>query len=305
MVRQRMMDVFRFWLRLGVDGFYLRNVHKMQFEAPEDVYDVLKELHQVLKDEEESSKRHETVSEKWVRGSDAAGEPSSRDSSTQLFSQKRILVTSRAALQALSSKLSRAKDKNYLSSFRSNVRKPALEVSQRVDVSRAHKEEERVEEEGDVDEGARLRSYGRTHERQHGAPLLHFARSDRRHVFSYFHLIDTFLDIKVNETENIRDQVNGVFLNDEAEQRGACTLWNVGSAVSSRLASRVGPERSAVAAFLLIMMPGSISVFYGDEVGLKDSSDLLSGRVSPPAAALSSRPSLLVTISCKHVSSDR
>ena len=48
----------------------------------------------------------------------------------------------------------------------------------------------------------------------------------------------------------------------------------------SRLATRIGGQHSLAAAFLLIMLPGTISLFYGDEIGLEDSYDLVMRKVS-------------------------
>jgi hypothetical protein len=265
-VRERMLDAFRFWLRLGVDGFYLRNVHNMQFQSPDDLFQVLNELHKVMRDEEERIKRKD-LNQKWA-GDPAAGshDQGTREGQEQeqeqrhQLPQKRILITSRSSLLTLANKL--GKDRNRFSPLKSNFRKRLFQVSQtRIVVSG-----------GKADAGAGARSSQPVHERAGDA-------AEEADIHSYFHLIDTFLDIRRNETDNIRAQVNEVFLN-QGKSEGSTILWNIGSATSSRLVSRVGSEYSAVAAFLLMMLPGSISLFYGDEIGLTDSRDQLSNRVS-------------------------
>ena len=253
-VRERMLDAFRFWLRLGVDGFYLRNVHNMQFQSPEDVFEVLNELHHIMRDEEERTKRKSSPQKR----TEESGDQRTQDAAEGTMAEKRILIASRSSLLTLAGKLGKGKEKNYFSPLKSNFGQRLFEVSHTRIV---------------VTEAGRSGPRGSAHQ-----DARHSDRIVDRDLFSYFHLIDTFLDIRLNQTENVRDQVNEVFLNQPKSH--PWILWNMGSATSSRLVSRVGSEFSAVASFLLIMMPGSISLFYGDEIGLKDSCDSLSNRVS-------------------------
>jgi glycosidase len=96
-------------------------------------------------------------------------------------------------------------------------------------------------------------------------------------VYSFFHLIDTFLDLKMNQTEDLRDRVNEIFLNEP--ESSPWILWNLGSATSSRLVTRIEPELVTAVSFLLFMMPGSISILYGDEIGLRPAVDVHSKKV--------------------------
>ncbi|CAN8006972.1 unnamed protein product, partial [Ixodes hexagonus] len=53
--------------------------------------------------------------------------------------------------------------------------------------------------------------------------------------------------------------------------------WNLGDSESSRLASRVDVD-PLTALFALWALPGSVSVLYGDEIGLRDAYDVTTGR---------------------------
>ncbi|KAH7964351.1 hypothetical protein HPB51_027408 [Rhipicephalus microplus] len=54
--------------------------------------------------------------------------------------------------------------------------------------------------------------------------------------------------------------------------------WNLGDSESPRLASRLVDVDPLAALFTLWGMPGTVSLFYGDEIGMKDSVDQSTGR---------------------------
>lgn len=232
----------------------------MQFESPEEIFEVLNELHQVMRDEEERIRDSQ-----WKEGREESEDRKKRRHlGRNPLPEKRILIASRTSVQLLANRLGKKKEKDYLSPplLRSNFRRLSSH-----NLSRNPSLDERRQPVTPVPGRSDAQIAGQSD------------RIGERDIFSYFHLIDTFLDIRTNQTENIRDQVNEVFFNEpESHPR---ILWNIGSATSSRLASRVGTELSGVASFLLVMLPGSISLFYGDEIGLKDSYDSVSKRVSP------------------------
>ncbi|CAG2111926.1 unnamed protein product [Medioppia subpectinata] len=95
-------------------------------------------------------------------------------------------------------------------------------------------------------------------------------------INSYFDLIDFQLNIDTNQTETIRDQVNAIFLNSP---NTPWIHWSVGDVERSRLATRIGSQYSVTVCFLLIMLPGTISWFYGDEIALHDTYDPLSQKL--------------------------
>jgi alpha-glucosidase len=51
---------------------------------------------------------------------------------------------------------------------------------------------------------------------------------------------------------------------------GAWPNWVLGNHDNSRLASRVGQAQAGVAAMLLLTLPGTITIYYGEELGLAD-----------------------------------
>uniref|UniRef100_T1JVH0 alpha-glucosidase n=1 Tax=Tetranychus urticae TaxID=32264 RepID=T1JVH0_TETUR len=118
--------------------------------------------------------------------------------------------------------------------------------------------------------------------RKHGKPLTpsssltHSSMENEKNVYSYFDWVNIFITIELNSTEIIRDQVNGYFLN--APKSRPLVLWSIGTATKSRLATRIGKDYTLVSTFLLVMLPGSINFFYGDEIGLANSIDPASGR---------------------------
>ncbi|XP_054169112.1 alpha-glucosidase-like [Oppia nitens] len=89
-------------------------------------------------------------------------------------------------------------------------------------------------------------------------------------INSYFDVIDVQLNIDINKTETIRDQVNAIFLNSPAMP---WIHWSVGDVERSRLATRIGSQYTMTVSFLLMMLPGTVSWFYGDEIALQDTYD--------------------------------
>lgn len=94
-------------------------------------------------------------------------------------------------------------------------------------------------------------------------------RTAHKSIYSYFDLVDIYLDIQLNQTENIRDQINSVYINEPLSH--PWVNWNIGSTVTSRLATRLGSNITLTSMFLLFMLPGSVTIFYGDELALKNS----------------------------------
>jgi len=92
-------------------------------------------------------------------------------------------------------------------------------------------------------------------------------------LLSYFDCVGVYLNIDRNQTESIRDQVNDVFLAAPKDKR-PYVLWSISDFTKSRLADRIEKEFINAAMFLLAMLPGSINIFYGDEIGLHNSVDL-------------------------------
>lgn len=56
--------------------------------------------------------------------------------------------------------------------------------------------------------------------------------------------------------------------------------WHVGSAETMRLANRIGHGANMAGFLLVSILPGSFSCFYGDEIALQNSFDLVSNKVS-------------------------
>uniref|UniRef100_A0A6P6YL49 alpha-glucosidase n=1 Tax=Dermatophagoides pteronyssinus TaxID=6956 RepID=A0A6P6YL49_DERPT len=101
-----------------------------------------------------------------------------------------------------------------------------------------------------------------------------------RSIYHYFDLVHFELIIRPNHIDTIRDQVNFVFLNRPADF--PTIMWSLGGNSGHRhqrrrrplyrqlrLANRIGSSNYSLAClFMLTMMPGTIMIFYGDEIGL-------------------------------------
>ncbi len=63
---------------------------------------------------------------------------------------------------------------------------------------------------------------------------------------------------------------------------GAWPNWVLGNHDNSRIATRVGEAQAAVAAMLLLTLPGTLTIYYGEELGMADVS-ILEDQVQDPA----------------------
>ena len=104
-----------------------------------------------------------------------------------------------------------------------------------------------------------------------------FATAAPRSIYSYFDLVDIYLDIQLNQTENIRDQINSVYINEPPSH--PWVNWNIGSSITSRLATRLGSNVTLASMFLLLMLPGTVTILYGDELALKNSINPINNKV--------------------------
>lgn len=87
-------------------------------------------------------------------------------------------------------------------------------------------------------------------------------------------LVDVKLDLET-DTNSIRHQVESIQNGTLFSKAGVPWVhWSIGNVESRRLASRLSHGNATLGATLLqLMLPGTQSIFYGDEVGLQDVSD--------------------------------
>ncbi|XP_064484695.1 alpha-glucosidase-like [Ornithodoros turicata] len=98
-------------------------------------------------------------------------------------------------------------------------------------------------------------------------------------ILELFDLLDVHIDVEggpanVSEAFSVRVRDSQKWRNVSA---GPWFSWNLGDAESSRLGSRLDVD-PLTALFALWSLPGSVSIFYGDEIGQKDAFDVISGR---------------------------
>ncbi|GLH01430.1 Uncharacterized protein GBIM_07586 [Gryllus bimaculatus] len=91
-------------------------------------------------------------------------------------------------------------------------------------------------------------------------------------VLNHMDLVDVHLDLYSNGTEGIKRSVNNLLKGLLYEKPGYPWIhWNVGSVETHRLAAVSGSAEGNLAAVLFnMMLPGTPSIFYGDEIGLQD-----------------------------------
>jgi len=71
---------------------------------------------------------------------------------------------------------------------------------------------------------------------------------------------------------------------ERALPEGAWPNWVMGNHDRPRLATRIGPEKAALAAMLLLTLRGTPTLYYGDEIGMRQV-DIPPARMRDPAAA--------------------
>ncbi|XP_013774314.1 maltase A2-like [Limulus polyphemus] len=84
-------------------------------------------------------------------------------------------------------------------------------------------------------------------------------------------LLDVQLHIDINQTEDLEKQLFQV----NQLPANPWLNWNLGSSETSRIATRLDDNYLLGAIVFLLTLPGSVSLFYGDEINLKDSVDVL------------------------------
>lgn len=94
-------------------------------------------------------------------------------------------------------------------------------------------------------------------------------------VLNSMDLIDVSLDIVSNGTEGLKTQVDKVVKGVLSRKPGYPWIhWNVGNIDTKRLASQLPIGNDTLAAVLFeLMLPGTPSIFYGDEIGLEEIKD--------------------------------
>jgi len=94
-------------------------------------------------------------------------------------------------------------------------------------------------------------------------------------VLNSMDLIDVSLDIVTNGTEGLKAQVDKVVKGVLFKKPGYPWIhWNIGNIDTRRVASHLPKGNATLAAVLFeMMLPGTPSIFYGDEIGLEEIKD--------------------------------
>lgn len=101
--------------------------------------------------------------------------------------------------------------------------------------------------------------------------------SDIRKTLKKVDLID--YPILIGSANEMADQISKLKEMSDNHRNYPVSMWHLGSSDTFRLASRIDSKYHMAAFYLLMSLTGSASVFYGDEIGIKDSYDVFSERV--------------------------
>ena len=93
-------------------------------------------------------------------------------------------------------------------------------------------------------------------------------------VLSNMDLIDVKLDLMTNGTSGLKKQIDKVIKLISNKPHYPWIHWHMGSIDTKRLISQLPVANASLAAILFeLMLPGTPSIFYGDEIGLEDFKD--------------------------------
>lgn len=94
-------------------------------------------------------------------------------------------------------------------------------------------------------------------------------------VLNYVDLVDVCLNIS-NGTSNLSKQIESVLDGIlKPNENGAWIQWSLGGVSKRRISNRLNTNATLAATLLQLMLPGTPSIFYGDEVSLEESYDPL------------------------------
>lgn len=94
-------------------------------------------------------------------------------------------------------------------------------------------------------------------------------------VLNNMDLIDVKLDIVSNGTQGLKIQVDKLVKGVQLSKPGSPWIqWSMGSIDTERLTSQLPTANASLAAILFeMMLPGTPSIFYGDEIGIEELKD--------------------------------
>lgn len=301
-IRNQLIRTIRFWFNEGVDGFYLTRLHEIQFnqENPEHFIQLLNALKQQLN----------LYTQKSTLSLDLELDENELKSETNSDIPAKVLITSRESLDHLHRRLKRTlidfwTQENQINDARFRNNHYPMTINKLLINNSLSNQFGLHSNQLNLNQSINSLSPVNSNKRKltFNQFINHYFQSKQNHeattsksmnnyfnVYSYFDLVDTFLDLRLNGSEQIRDQINEVYLannlDDElfkdsfAAHSNTIVLWSIGDHTRQRLANRLHLNSVLVAQFILSMCPGSISLFYGDEIGLLNVQNLNTAKVS-------------------------
>lgn len=296
-----MVRIIRFWLNEGVDGFFLTRLNDIQFnqENPEHLIQLLSSIRHQLN----LYNTRSTISLDSTNDEDEFIEKKNSDK------PKKILIASRESLDYLHRRIKRTLIDFWTQETKLNDAKfrnlyPLSLNGNRFLINNTHSNQfNQLNSSIDslnsfnLDKKTKLtlnqfiNHYFQT-KVKHSHPNHRKSIQTKNYfnIYSYFDLIDIFLDLKLNGSEQIRDQINEIYLANNLDDElfkdsssvnsNSIVLWSIGDHTRQRLANRLHLNSILVSQFILSILPDSISLFYGDEIGLRNVQNLNAEKVS-------------------------
>lgn len=248
------------WMDLGVDGIYMKHLENMHVMDKKDILDIIQQWRNVLDkprrpEQHRLPRGHQTILEDC--DSTKVKKESVRNSEKELFSSNypyNILQEEKNSnrdsfgLSDLSNILQQEKDPKKTDATSSQC------LGKRILIVSSKFSDELTKKFGENSQTLKA-------------------------ILKHIDVLDH--PILVGSGEEMAQQVSSLGQLSRWQEAGsAVPMWHLGSSDTFRVASRIEPRYQMAAFYLLMSLPGSTCVFYGDEIGMKDSFDVANGRVS-------------------------
>ncbi|XP_075723989.1 trehalose synthase/amylase TreS-like [Rhipicephalus microplus] len=273
-VRQQVMRSLAVWVEKGVDGFYLKHVDRLQVSDDRELYEVLLAWRRLLDEQDFLDERGRIL----MTSVNLAQEMADRDSLfiqpiVALFDLLDVHVPLEGGpdnvMQIMASRFAQVTRQTRLDT------RTTAAVSTDENITGGPSSERR--QCGGVANMATLAL-----ERLTGVYGCSFApyyrykchiRKQECYIFS-----DNCSAILITSVRLLSLNISHESLLIPLVIQDPWLSWNLGDSESPRLASRLVDVDPLAALFTLWGMPGTVSLFYGDEIGMKDSVDQSTGR---------------------------
>ncbi|KAG8183317.1 hypothetical protein JTE90_002807 [Oedothorax gibbosus] len=250
------------WIELGVDGIYMKHLENMHVINKKDILGIIQQWRKVLDKPKRpgqlwSSRRHQTILEDC---------DSTTDQKTSVENTEKELLDSTYPTKALYQETSSNRDSE----------KDSIGVSDLSNILQKDKDPKKTDHTSSQCLGKMILIVSS----KFADELTKRFGKESETLKTILKNIDV-LDhpILVGSGEEMGQQVSSLGQLSSWQEFGSpVPMFHLGSSDTFRVASRIEPRYQMAAFYLLMSLPGATSVFYGDEIGMKDSFDVANGR---------------------------